>query len=227
MSSLASATLQCRCRSGPSAALAVPQCGTGRAVHRDWHRRPLYLRTASGIVTEKRRAQALGPGRDHYEPPVSVSFWQSRSWRPAARSAGESVALHCQWQWLSAADLVRLGVTVTVTVGPAGGPAAATVLAGPGTDSEFLDAGATDCQLELQEHIYVISTGYTLNKILIIYIYLVYPTPTFCLQKWVEPVGWCSKSGAGPAAQKQPTMVDIGGGLPCLQRNFFLTGTRP
>ena len=142
-------------------------------------------------MTEKRRAPALGPGRDHYEPPVSVSFWQSRSWRPAARSAGESVALHCQWQWLSAADLVRLGVTVTVTVGPAGGPAAATVLAGPGTDSEFLDAGATDCQLELQEHIYVISTGYTLNKILIIYIYLVYPTPTFCLRKWVELVGWC------------------------------------
>ena len=32
---------------------------------------------------------------------------------------------------------------------------------------------------------------------------------TFCLQKWVEPGGWCSKSGAGPAAP--------GVGLPCLQ----------
>ena len=28
-----------------------------------------------------------------------------------------------------------------------------------------------------------------------IYIYLLYPTPTFCLQKWVEPGGWCRKSG--------------------------------
>ena len=26
-------------------------------------------------------------------------------------------------------------------------------------------------------------------------IYLVYPTPTFCLQKWVEPGRWCRKSG--------------------------------
>ena len=31
------------------------------------------------------------------------------------------------------------------------------------------------------------------------YIPLAYPTPTFCLQKWVEPGGWCRKSGAGPA----------------------------
>ena len=28
-----------------------------------------------------------------------------------------------------------------------------------------------------------------------VYIYLVFPTPTFCLQKWVEPGGWCRKSG--------------------------------
>ena len=26
------------------------------------------------------------------------------------------------------------------------------------------------------------------------YIYTLYPTPTFCLQKWVESGGWCSKS---------------------------------
>ena len=54
--------------------------------------------------------------------------------------------------------------------------------------------------------------------------YLVYPTPTFCLQKSVEPVGWCRKSGAGPAAQKPPTMV-----LVCLVSSviFFLTGTWP
>ena len=45
------------------------------------------------------------------------------------------------------------------------------------------------------EHICVISIGYTRIKILILYTYLVYPTPTFCLQKWVEPGGWCSKSG--------------------------------
>ena len=65
-----------------------------------------------------------------------------------------------------------------------------------------------------------------MNKILIIniYIYLVYPTPTFCLQKWVEPVAWCRKSGAGPAAQKPPTMV-----LVCLVSsvNFFLTERGP
>ena len=67
-----------------------------------------------------------------------------------------------------------------------------------------------DCPLKTIEHIYVISTGYTLNKVLIRYIYLVYPTPTFCVQKWVEHVGWCRKSGAGPAAQKPPTMVLVG-----------------
>ena len=45
------------------------------------------------------------------------------------------------------------------------------------------------------KHICVISIGYTRIKILTLYIYLVYPTPTFCLQKWVEPCGWCRKSG--------------------------------
>ena len=45
------------------------------------------------------------------------------------------------------------------------------------------------------EHICVISIGYTRIKILILSIYLVYPTPTFCLQKWVEPGRWCRKSG--------------------------------
>ena len=45
------------------------------------------------------------------------------------------------------------------------------------------------------EHICVISIVCTRIKILILYIYLVYPTPTFCLQKWVEPGRWCRKSG--------------------------------
>ena len=53
------------------------------------------------------------------------------------------------------------------------------------------------------------------------YIYLVYPTPTFCLQKWVEPVGWCRKSGAGPAAACCAEAAHHGIGLPCLQRNLF------
>ena len=45
------------------------------------------------------------------------------------------------------------------------------------------------------ERICVISIGYTRIKILILFIYLVYPTPTFCLRKWVEPDGRCRKSG--------------------------------
>ena len=48
---------------------------------------------------------------------------------------------------------------------------------------------------KINVHICVISIGYTRIKILILYIYSVYPTPTFGLQKWVEPGGWCRNSG--------------------------------
>jgi len=49
--------------------------------------------------------------------------------------------------------------------------------------------------------------GYDItNQVYLCHIY-VYPSPTFCLRKWVQPGGWYRKSGAGPAAPEPPTMV--------------------
>ena len=83
-----------------------------------------------------------------------------------------------------------------------------------------------DCPKKTIEHIYVISTGYTLNKILIIYIYTWY----ILLLHFVYKNGSNPSVGAASLAlgllrrmlrRSRPPMGHHGVGLPCLQRNFF------